>query len=450
MNALPTEAPEAWLVLQDLLVNRNGAKQGQREIDVSFRYPGGATGRRDFVTHWVHWYPAKMFHRIPSVFLDCVALPTKACVLDPFCGSGTVLLEANLRGHDAVGIDINPLARLISRVKTTPLNPVELEAQRALLLSKAKRSRAKPPQHPILDSWISSSARQGLHRLHTTIADVSDQAQREFFLIALTNIVRGVSLADPAIPPLVRLREERAAIAGVRYADALQRSRSITTSTVYSAFAESADKNIQRMAELYKLRRNLGRTRIPSKDADAASSTLQNGSVDAIITSPPYCGSQKYVRSVKLELLLSGSSSEELGQIDRQTLGTEAVSRRVSSVGELLTGDSYTDDIIETIYDAHSVRARMAAEYAKYLARFAAECLRILKPNGQLLIALGRSTIAGVPFPADRIFSRAGMKAGLKLKATLVDPIPSRGLMTQRHKTSSRMDHEYIVWMQRP
>ena len=259
-----------------------------------------------------------------------------------------------------------------------------------------------------------------------------------------------MSLADPAIPPLVRLREERAAIAGARYADALQRSKSITTETVYSAFTNSADKNIRRMSELYTLRKSLGRTQIRNRDADAASSTLQSGSVDAIITSPPYCGSQKYVRSLKLELLLIGSSREELRQIDRQTLGTEAVSQRVSSVGDLLTGDRYVDEIIEVIYDAHPIRARMASEYAKYLARFATECLRVLKPKGQLLIALGRSTISGVPFPSDRIFARAGMNVGLKLEATLVDPIPSRGLMTQRHKTSGRMDHEYIVWMQRP
>ena len=314
----------------------------------------------------------------------------------------------------------------------------------------AKRSRAKPPQHPILDTWISRSARHGLHRLGNAIAEISDINQREFFLIALTNIVRKVSLADPAIPPLVRLREERAARAGARYVNALERSRSITTAIVYSAFAESADKNIQRMSELYALRGNLGRTWIRSKGAAAASSTLQKGSVDAIITSPPYCGSQKYVRSMKLEMLLSGSSREELGQIDRQTLGTEAVSRQVGSVEELLTGDRFVDELIEAIYDVQPIRAKMAAEYAKYLVRFATECLRVLKPSGQLLIALGRSTIAGVPFPTDHIFSRAGMEAGLKLKATLVDPIPSRGLMTQRHKTSSRMDHEHIVWMQRP
>ena len=85
MNAPPTEAPEARLVLRNLLVNRNGIKQSNRAINVSFRHPGGATGRRDFVTHWLHWYPAKMFHRIPSVFLDCVDMPTQGCVLYHFC-----------------------------------------------------------------------------------------------------------------------------------------------------------------------------------------------------------------------------------------------------------------------------------------------------------------------------------------------------------------------------
>ena len=47
-------------------------------------------------------------------------------VLDPFCGSGTVLLEAALRGHLAIGVDVNPLARLLSRVKTTRLHAPSL------------------------------------------------------------------------------------------------------------------------------------------------------------------------------------------------------------------------------------------------------------------------------------------------------------------------------------
>ena len=420
------------------------------EINVSFRARGGAVGRRDFATHLIHWYPAKMFHRIPSVFLDTVELPAHATVLDPFCGSGTVLLEANLRGHDAVGVDINPLARLISRVKVTALDPGHLNGQLQLLVRRAKQLRSTPTAELTLDSWLSSSARVGLHRLAFAIENISDDACRSFFLVTLTSIVRRLSKADPAIPPLVRLRKERAGIAGTRYRNALKRSQSTTTSTVYSVFTDAATANIKRMSELYSLRSKLKHTKTSVLGTDAAQTGLAPRTVDAIITSPPYCGAQKYVRSMKLELILSGYPGDELRQLDRKTLGTEAVTTRETKLAELVTGDDYIDHTVSAIYEANPVRARMASDYSKYLLAFAQECKRVLRPGGHLLVTLGRSTLSGIPFLSDQIFRRASQETGLEFVATLVDRIPSRGLLTERHSTAGRIDHEFIVWMRCP
>ena len=437
-------------VLHDLNQNMENTSRYQHEIDVSFRENGGAVGRRDFATHMIHWYPAKMFHRIPSVFLDTIQLPTGANILDPFCGSGTVLLEASLRGHHAVGLDINPLARLISQVKLTPLDPCELNSHLSHLVTRAKRSRSMPRHQTTLDSWLSPSARVGLHRLLNAIEIIEYADVRAFFLVTLTSIVRRVSLADPAIPPLVRLREDRARTAGRRYRNALQRSLSITISSVYSAFVEAAGANIRRMSELQALRQEIADWAYSVVGSDAARTNLESGSIDAIITSPPYCGAQKYVRSMKLELILSGYAEEDLRQLDRQTLGTEAVTTRFIELQRLLTGDIYVDRIIRAIHERNPIRAKMASDYCRYLVAFAHETQRVLRPGGHLLVTLGRSTLAGVPFLADRVFRRAGQEVGFEFVATLVDRIPSRGLLTQRHRTAGRIDHEFIVWLRRP
>ena len=449
MSDVHFQPVEAQIIFRDLQNGPINIERNCREFNVSFREEGGATGRRDFATHWIHWYPAKMFHRIPSVFLDNVELPVQAKIVDPFCGSGTVLLEANLRGYDAIGIDINPLARLISRVKTTPIDPDKLRGQFVRLLQRAKHFRSKSAPQRTLDTWLSGPARNGVHRLLRAISETPDDVCKDFFLITLTSIVRQVSLADPAIPPLVRLREERARSAGPRYRNALLRSQSITTSSVYSAFSKAANANIMRMAEFYALRSELGCTRLSQGDTDAAHTGLPDTSVDAIITSPPYCGSQKYVRSVKLELILSGSKQDDLRCLDRNTMGTEAVPSGSIPLSQLKTGDGFVDNLIRKVYGVNAIRAYMAYDYSRQLSEFAKECQRVLRPGGQLLVTLGRSTLAGVPFPADQVFVRACQKVGLEFIATLVDPIPSRGLLTQRHHTSNRIDHEYIVWMRR-
>lgn len=66
----------------------------------------------------LHPYPCRFIPEIPRTALDI--LQPSGPVLDPFCGSGTTLTEAASRGHDAIGVDLNPIACLISRVKTTP------------------------------------------------------------------------------------------------------------------------------------------------------------------------------------------------------------------------------------------------------------------------------------------------------------------------------------------
>src|SRR5712664_629486 len=70
--------------------------------------------------HGFHAYPARM-HPLTAARLVQRLVPPRGRVLDPFCGSGTVLVEARLAGRDAMGSDLNPLAVKLARRKITPL-----------------------------------------------------------------------------------------------------------------------------------------------------------------------------------------------------------------------------------------------------------------------------------------------------------------------------------------
>ncbi|MER3524904.1 MAG: hypothetical protein C4326_12860 [Ignavibacteria bacterium] len=61
-----------------------------------------------------------MIPQIPSKLLELFGSSAKR-LFDPYCGTGTSLVEAQLRGIDAAGTDLNPLARLIAKAKTTPI-----------------------------------------------------------------------------------------------------------------------------------------------------------------------------------------------------------------------------------------------------------------------------------------------------------------------------------------
>src|SRR5438105_860980 len=80
-----------------------------------------------YSAHGIHRYSGKF---IPQVAAEAIRLVSQAgdLVLDPFCGSGTTLLECARAHRRSVGIDLNPLAILISTVKTAPVSVSSLES----------------------------------------------------------------------------------------------------------------------------------------------------------------------------------------------------------------------------------------------------------------------------------------------------------------------------------
>src|SRR2546426_6551824 len=91
----------------------------------------------------VHPFPARM---APGIALDVLSDAEKPIrVLDPMMGSGTVLAVARAKGHHAIGVDIDPLAVLISRVWTTAMDPDEIRDGAADVLARARAVFASLP-----------------------------------------------------------------------------------------------------------------------------------------------------------------------------------------------------------------------------------------------------------------------------------------------------------------
>jgi|SRR5579872_608619 len=438
-------AAEASTILQSLFESERN--QVGRTYRVAFRDSDGSIGRRDFVTHWIHRYPAKMFHRIPEAILDALPSNSQLTILDPFCGSGTVLLEGMLRGHSTIGIDINPIARLISRVKTTVIAPSSLRRSSNAVVRRARRKNAGSNDDEALDFWFRPRIRTILEALLASVGEIKNSTSREFYLVTLSSIIRRSSLADPTVSPPVKLRRTRVRRANKKYRTHLYRALNLTTEDVYENFTTAVKRNTERMAELCRLNPT-GKARILSGIAEAATTGLKSGSVDLVITSPPYCGAQKYARSLRLEMLLMGYSEEEIAAVDRKTLGNERVGQRqASSITETRLPD--VNRLIKRIRTRNPIRAYMLADYVNYLDRFAAELCRVIKHEGNAFVTFGTNKLAGLTVNCADIFISLARTHGLKHVATLVDTIPSRGLITVRHETAGTISDERIVWLRR-
>ncbi len=75
-----------------------------------------------YLTHWIYPYKGKFHPQMIRALINIIGLKENDTLLDPFVGSGTAVLEAQLLGINSIGIDISPLCVLISKVKTQSVN----------------------------------------------------------------------------------------------------------------------------------------------------------------------------------------------------------------------------------------------------------------------------------------------------------------------------------------
>ena len=144
----------------------------------------------------IHPYPAKFIGDIPRALIKSLPIPAGTAVLDPFCGSGTTLVEAQRARLSSVGIDLNPIACLIARVKTSPLPEGFAEVVQEIT-SRARNIKALPTSSiPNVDHWFKPAIQLAVGALAQIIADPAYLAWLDQLRLALSSILVRVSNQD--------------------------------------------------------------------------------------------------------------------------------------------------------------------------------------------------------------------------------------------------------------
>lgn len=142
----------------------------------------------------LHPYPARFISEIPAQALDL--LEVDGPVLDPFCGSGTTLAEARRRGLPSLGIDLNPIACLISRVRTQRWRRGDsneaLEHSNALreCVMRGAETSALAERIPRIDHWFEQPAQEALAASVEYLASVEDSWRDRIAVAISSSIVR--------------------------------------------------------------------------------------------------------------------------------------------------------------------------------------------------------------------------------------------------------------------
>lgn len=433
-------------------------KDRPRPISVNFRQMLPSMGG-DRATHLLHPYPAKLLAHIPHFFLSNEVLSGAGdVVLDPFCGSGTVPLEAVLCNRNALGVDTNPLACLLSRVKTSVLDANDLHGLSEDLIAEAKfGGDASPPAVVNIDYWFHPHVIRDLARLRDAIGRVRRPERQEFLSACFSATVRRVSLADPRVSVPVKLRASRYP-ADHRFRPSMEsRVNRLKSISVYSEFQRIVEANVQRLEDLRALLPGGVSSTISESDArhilvepNGSPRRLAAGSVDMIVTSPPYPGAQKYIRTCSLSLgWLGFCSATCLRDLERKNIGREHYSKSESSRLPS-TGVPAADRLIGEICKRNPLRAHIAATYLVEMRAVFDELSRVLRRHGHLVLVCGNSQVGGRSFRTCTFLTRLAEEAGLELRLELRDAITSRGLMTKRNKTASVIACEYILLFRKP
>lgn len=222
----------------------------------------------------IHPYPARFIPDIPRELISAMGCDKGAVVLDPFCGSGTTLLAAQRAGFESVGIDLNPIACLISRVKTQELSPEFLPVANDVY-AQAKNifdGYVDIPSIPNLDHWFKPDVQKALSSLLKYIDEQSNVNLKNALRLALSSIIVRVSNQE----------------SDTRYAAV---DNNYTADYVFGSFLTACNK----IHDAKKGNRvNLECSKIINQDILSVLASDFDKPVGLVITSPPYPNAYEY------------------------------------------------------------------------------------------------------------------------------------------------------------
>jgi hypothetical protein len=411
-----------------------------RAVEVDFRELVGNSSATDRFTHRFHPYPAKLLLNIPLFFLNCSQLMRPgATVYDPFCGSGTVLVEGLVRGAVVEGADSNPLARLITLAKTTPLSEEIVDAGLEFIWSNLPRRKSSPPEGSVhLERWFGDKALSQLSRLGAALEAMPAGPAERFFKACYSAVVFRVSLTDPTVPVPVKINVRKKSLTPQQRKMRRLWLSERSSADVFAYFELLVEENFER---LKRLAEQCGEPRVSL--FDDARTAAGEACVDLIITSPPYGSAQKYIRASSLSLQWLGLARSGLRELERRSIGREHFNR--SERSEIDVPVPSAKALLAKIGKVNPLRRHIAGSFLLEMHDALSRSCERLRPDGHLIMIVGNNTVCGHVFDTQHYLSEICEGLGLELTLRLEDRIRSRGLITKRHATAGLISKETIL-----
>jgi hypothetical protein len=403
---------------------------------------------------------------------NIIGLRDDAWVLDPFCGSGTTLLECAHVGWNALGVDRNPLAIQIANAKLHAVRNADrlVERSKAVLAELAKYRPLSSqtavdskqirrllgdawerdvPAFQYLAEWFSTSVlAQMLAIRRALVRHVRRRKDRQVYETILSDQLRDASLQDPADLRIRRRKDTAPNYPLIEWFEAAMNER---LGRVLRAQAALGTIETQQSAVL--------------GDNRSFPMTKPSGGFDAVICSPPYETALPYIDTQRLSLVFFGHiAPNEIQATERELTGCREISRgergqleSIIAAGDPLLPREVVELCRELLHatrgDGNGFRKQnrpaLVYRYFRNMAAFFRSLRPAMRPGANVALVVGpsRTTLSGREYTVDTpsLLSAVACRYGYGLKLTVAMDTYQRFDLHQRNSIDSETLSVYEV-----
>ena len=433
-------------------------------------------------THGIHNYPAMMVSPISRNIISIMSTfqPIES-LLDPFSGSGTVAVEGMLANIPTImGTDINPLAILLSKTKTTVINYEKLKKESKLLYSNIQKQM---PNLTVIDNYFVSEKKLDLtdkkgwgseapkylkeycekEKINISIPDfknigywfkpqviialevikedikkIKDENIKNYFLIAFSETIRLVSNRRNGEFKMFRMQTEKV---------------KTFNPDVFNTFKKILDLNVSKMKDFEENQKEKTTKATIVKNNAGKLQDIPDNLFDLVVTSPPYGDSRttvaygEYSRLSLQWLDLDDTSSDEIMKIDKSLMGGKKYKKGFDFT---LTSPTLKQSL-EKIKEKDLERAGDVFSFYEELEEVIKTVASKTKQNGYQFWVVGNRTVKEELLQTDVIMTEMASKYGLKHVHTINRNIPNKVMPSLNSPTNesgkkvTTMTMEHIV-----
>ncbi len=376
-----------------------------------------------YITHGIYTYPAKF---IPQLAAKVISEHSRKnnIVIDPFMGSGTTVIEALINNRIGIGVDINEIAVLVAKVKSTPIDFKLLENEYSKLIFELKDKFQKEiksgEQNGMslpdrVDYWFKPHIKERLVIILNSILKIAHSDIKDLFFVIFAQILKSCSIwLQKSVKPTRDLNKKEI---DPLYKFEWQAKRVLKK---YNEFDKALPKEVRNDIDNYRIIKNSDSRNLPCEDRKAA----------LIVTSPPYVTSYEYADLHQLPLLWFGFLNE-LSSFRKKFIGSSFRERNKINL------QSKTAEKIVSNLGKNKKSREVENYFADMLESFI-EMKRVLKKGGKAAIVIGNTKLQGVDILNAEVFKEQFENIGFKTYDIIHREIPSKMLPSMRDSQNGR------------